>query len=99
MPENPQAVWKYPLELLGAQTILIPRGARPLSVLLQHGRPVLYCLVNDPDSAAGTAVPTPVYIYGTGHRIQLPAHHYVGSFPLDDGALVFHVFTRDPVVQ
>jgi hypothetical protein len=99
MPSKPQAVRKYSLQIVGFQHVEIPRGARPLSVLVQHGRPVLYCLVDDPDLALGTTIPARVYIYGTGHRIETTRHHYVGSFPLDVGALVFHVFNEAPVIE
>lgn len=90
------AVWKY--ELLAAEHFVLsmPKGAEVLTVQVQHGKPQLWARV-DP-----TAEKEPRHfgVYGTGHRIQDPSEGvrlaYVGTFQIDGGQLVFHLFEGSP---
>jgi hypothetical protein len=82
-------VWKFPLLMETIQTVQMPEICRPLTVMVQRGIPCIWALVaeNSP------AVPVKVRIFGTGHSGVPPRRSdYLGSFQLDDGALVFHVF-------
>lgn len=85
-------VYKYPLILDDWQDIDLPVGARSLAVQMQHGVPQLWALV-DP---AAPLVPRRFRIAGTGHPINLGADgtrlDYIGTFQLQAGALVFHLF-------
>lgn len=80
-------IWKFPLALKDEQFIDMPRASETLCVQVQRGVPVLYahCFPSLPNSKRR------FYIHGTGNE-NLIMGRYVGTFQLNDGALVFHVF-------
>ncbi len=83
-------IHKYPVAP-GDFTLDLPLNAQALSVQVQHGQPQLWMLV---DASEPTA-PRRFAIRGTGHPCDgLRASHYLGTFQLDGGALVFHLFER-----
>ena len=86
-----KTIWKFPLEVADEQIIEMPRGAKILSVRIQHEVPCLWALV---DTAQRINVPRTIRIYGTGHNVSsLPDDsEHVGMLFLEDGYLVFHVF-------
>lgn len=79
-------VWKFPL-VPGREWMEMPKGSELLYVGVQQGEPFLWAKV-DPYADLRRRH---VVIYGTGHHID-GWPDYVGSFMLDSGALVFHVF-------
>jgi len=84
-------IWKYPLAIETHQCILMPNGAQMLTVQIQGDQPCIWVLV-EPDNPYRLR---DVYMYGTGHTIpvsKIAEHAYVGTFQLDSGRLVFHVF-------
>lgn len=85
-----RVVWKYALEATDWQTIEMPGGAEVLTVQVQHGEPVLWALV-DPDNEL---MERTFRMAGTGHRnlAYFGLGRYVGTFQLEDGGLVFHVW-------
>lgn len=84
-----ESVWKYELEITDAQSIVMPAGARLLTVQMQNGRACLWARVR-------TGIPTTerrlIYIHGTGHPLHPFADTYVSTFQVGGGALTFHVF-------
>lgn len=81
-------VHKYPLGRGGIQ-VAMPHGALPLCVQLQQGQP---CLWVEVDTAQPMVMRTFVF-FGTGHPIpQDKPLKYVGTFQLEGGALVFHLY-------
>jgi len=97
------AIWKYPIDALGVQTIEMPYGARILSVQTQpevneHGsfdRPTLWAVVGEDMPKAKRTIHT----YGTGHPIPTLDEadlSYIGTYQLSGGRLVFHVFEEVP---
>lgn len=83
-----KAVWKYPIPLRAAISILMPAGAQVLSLQLQHDEPVLWALV-DTDTEEPPEE-REFYLVGTGHPIPNCAGHHIGTFQLH--GLVFHLF-------
>jgi hypothetical protein len=85
-----KTVWKYPLSVDDEQFIEMPANAHILCVQTQRGRPCLWALV-DPTNQPETRK---ILIAGTGHvREELwGLVNYIGTFQLDYGQLVFHVF-------
>lgn len=82
-----RTIYKYPIEVTDVQHIEMNEGARILSVQTQQGRPCLWALVD-------TSKPkrkVEIHVHGTGHENTLD-FHYIGTFQLHQGALVFHVF-------
>lgn len=83
-------IWKQELTVTDLQTILFPDGAKILTVQTQFNRPCIWFLC-DPNN---NKVPRTFVIYGTGNPVNKEAanYTYIGTFQLDDGRLVFHVF-------
>jgi hypothetical protein len=82
-----QTIWKYPLYITDIQSVLVPRGAKPLSVAMVRGKVCVYCLVNIYEEELESL---PVAVYGTGHE-----HHNIsGTFlgTVVDEPFVWHVF-------
>lgn len=81
-------IWKFPLVLEDFQWLWMPHGAELLSVQAQAGKPQLWALV-DPSAVK---VKRSIRTCGTGHSLREEHGKYVGTYQLDGGALVFHVF-------
>lgn len=82
-------VWKYALEP-GSQVLELPEGAVCLTVQLQNLKPMLWVKV-DTRKAPQLRV---IWVVGTGHRFP-DRSRYIGTFQMDNGALVFHVFEEE----
>lgn len=85
-----KAIYKYSFEVNYRNDIKMPRGARPLCVQTQYGKPCIWALV-DPNEEL---VIRPVFTFGTGHPVDIDTEYnpYLGTFQLAEGQLVFHVF-------
>lgn len=86
-------IWKYPLrsDTCGMR---LPDGAEILCVQTQNGYPQLWVLIDDGKVAHMTS--RQVMVYGTDHPIPDTPQRYIGTFQVEDGALVFHVFEELP---
>lgn len=89
-----RTVWKYalPLSLLPEARLAIdmPVGARPLTVQVQHGQPMLWALC-DPNPSRWKL--RTFLIVATGEdRTDLAEAEYVASYQVLGGQLVYHVF-------
>ena len=84
-----KTVFKYPLGLGG--TTILHKGAEILSMQVQHGIPCVWALV-DPDEK--DVDKKSITVFGTGHPIDdnLILEKFIGTFQLNEGKLVFHVF-------
>lgn len=83
-------IFKYPLQVTDQQTIKMPYGAKVLCVQVQDGTPCLWALVDPTVESVDHFVNT----VGTGHPTNQVAENYVGTYQLQGGALVFHVFIK-----
>lgn len=86
-----ETIWKFPLEVTDSQSVKMPKASRILSVQTQGGQPCLWAWV---DSEAPLETRT-FHTFGTGHPMRKDARQileHVGTYQLNDGALVFHVF-------
>ena len=84
-------IWKFPVALEDRFSVSIPKGARILTLQLQRGRPQMWVLVNPEVSPEQRTF----RIVGTGHRYSanvLGSWRYLGTFQMQDGAFVWHVF-------
>jgi hypothetical protein len=96
-----RTIYKYPVQPLAEFEIALPMGAEVLTVQMQNGKPYIWALV---DTNLVSHQRT-FYLRGTGHRCsdlqvngvrvagRVPVR-YVGTFQMDDGASVFHLFER-----
>lgn len=84
-----KTIYKYPLSADDPQIITMPQNAQILCVQVQREIPCIWALVNPEESG----VEREFVIHGTGHPIKDTSHyHYIDTFQLQNGALVFHVF-------
>ncbi len=84
-------IHKWPLATADVQSLLLPRHARILTVQAQKGRPMIWALVDDKEEKEKRQI----FIVGTGHEIRGARSkdlRHVGTFQLQNGELVFHVF-------
>lgn len=82
-------VHKYPLGGVGVQTVAIRGLVKLLTVQAQRGTPCLWALV-DLDGAAVVSVR--LVTFGTGQPLGSEVGEYLGTYQLDDGWFVGHVF-------
>lgn len=85
-----KTIWKFQLQVIDRQRILMPEGAQILCVQTQSDVPNLWALV-DPESLKTQRI---FMIYGTGHPVRHSplGETYIGTFQMHGGSLVFHVF-------
>lgn len=84
----PRTIFKYTLSGRPRETVYMPEGAQVLTVQVQKDDPQLWALV-DPDAPLRTRM---FHTYGTGHQIEADNLSYVGTYQIDSGTLVLHVF-------
>lgn len=83
-------VYKYPLDIHDEVVVMMPKGARVLSVQVQNGSPCLWAAV-DPNEL--TLEERWFRIAGTGYPIQDDVvDGFIWTIQMYDGKLVFHVF-------
>lgn len=83
-----RTVYKYSIPLTDHFSLSLPIDAQLLAVQTQYGMPQLWALVE-------TDYPTEDRYFrlaGTGHTIEVECPDYVGTFQIQDGALIFHLF-------
>ena len=85
-------IWKYTLDVYDS-AIEMPIGAEVLTVQSQNNIPCLWALVNP------LAEKEKRYfeVFGTGHNVYCDMgieRMYIGTFQIDSGSLVFHLFER-----
>lgn len=85
-----RVIYKYTLKA-GVTTLNMPQGAQVLTVQTQNENACLWALL---DPSKPTEVRT-FHMYGTGHRIDNLNLVYIGTFQLEHGVLVFHVFEQE----
>lgn len=86
-------VWKFPLRVTGEQHILLPKDATILCVQTQHGNPALWAKFHsniDPPLMEDRCF----IITGTGHELPEGNLTYLGTFQLQGGNFVGHVWEK-----
>ena len=81
-------IWKFSLETTDEQTVEMPAKAEILSVQTQSEIPCIWAMVN-PENKKVKRV---FHIFGTGHCVPNADRKFVGTYLLQGGVLVFHVF-------
>ncbi len=84
-------VFKYPIvEIQDVVNIMMPKGAKVLTVQVQNGTPCIWAAV---DPCQTYLEMRRFRIAGTGHPIEDNiVDNYVGTIQKFDGKLVFHLF-------
>lgn len=74
--------------MIDKQVIEMPAEAEILSVQMQHDRPVIWALVDPKHYTEGRTL----FMRGTGHSVGPEVGRFVGTFQMQGGGLVFHLF-------
>lgn len=82
-------IWKFPLSSKDA-TVEMPEHAEILTVQAQGEIPCIWAIVN-PDNEKELRH---FEIYGTGHDLTASKKKYIGTFQVNGGAFVYHLFER-----
>lgn len=86
-----KTVWKYDIPVQDEFSIAMPKGAELLSVQDQFGQPRMWVFVDTTE----VLVERRFAVVGTGHIHGEPwfdVHHFLGTFQILKGELVFHLF-------
>lgn len=86
-----RTIHKHYLEPTDFQKIDTFEGWKPLAVQTQNGIPFLWVEVDTDNRRVRQAI----FTHGTGHELNRKAGHYLGTYQLQGGALVFHVFAEE----
>jgi hypothetical protein len=81
-------IWKWTLDLSDVQPVIIPKGAKLLSVQMQGDTPQLWVLCDEKADKERRHIA----IYGTGTPLPDEPGEFISTFQLHGGALVFHAF-------
>jgi len=88
-----KTIWKYPMPIVDYYAFDMPEDAEVLTVQVQHGVPCIWATV-DPNKPK---LPRGFFVRGTGHELGLAeSAKYVGTFQIELGGLVFHLFDEGP---
>lgn len=86
-----RTIWKFPVTVTDKFVVDMPKGAQMLAVQTQGGAPFLWALV-DPGAEREQVG---FRVFGTGHDAVAavgPGAFYVGTFQMQGGGLVFHLY-------
>ncbi len=81
-----KTIWKY--KISPEMKLEIPKGAIVLSIQTQGDQPCMWVLV---DSFNENEL-RKFKVYGTGHQLPENPGKYIGTFQVENGSLVFHLF-------
>ncbi len=88
-------IWKFEISVEDKPTVMIPKGAKILSVGIQEEnyigyQPIMLWALVDPESEP---CPRRFMIYGTGHEVNhdlIQHQDFIGT--VQQGPLVWHIF-------
>lgn len=83
-------VWKYELNVTGEQTLMLPVGAKLLSIKEQGDKIFLWALVDEENDI----YPITIAIVGTGHDCWCHDWEYFDTVMTHGGVLVWHIFIK-----
>jgi DNA-directed RNA polymerase subunit RPC12/RpoP len=87
--KNPERkIFKYPLPIDDEIEISMPEGSKILTVQTQKEGPCIWAIV-DTDAPLTTRR---LCLRGTGHIFRGNEGKYIGTYQLDSGPFVFHLF-------
>ncbi len=85
-------IFKYPLEIVESQAILVPKGSKYISLLSQNDRPCVYAAV---DPLCEEFEDWFFEMRGTGHVIDeetLRSAQFLGTITTHDSRFVWHIW-------
>lgn len=91
-----KTIYEYPIYVSDLYTLELPEGAEILNVQLIEGHPCI-CAMVETEPATTNKEPHLIETFKTGSPIynaDTIQRKYIGTYQLQDGDLVFHVFER-----
>lgn len=86
-----QSIWKYTLGGKAIEEIEMPQGAQILCVQTQREDVCLWAVVDE----SAPMQKRIIEVFGTGHPMpRTESRVYIGTFQMNAGSLVFHVFEK-----
>lgn len=85
-------VFKYEVPIVESFELSLPWRAEVLCVQEQRGKAFVWVLVEE----RNTPEPRRFRMYGTGQPIEREGDNYVGTFQMQGGAFVWHLFEEAP---
>lgn len=89
----PKIIYKYPVHLVSAQQVILPKSATILSTGLQQDSPVIWCLVEEKVTEL-EAVELMLIPTGKAFSEKENSPIFIGTLQLSNG-LVFHLFKKE----
>lgn len=85
-----RTIWKFPLEVIDSQTVTMPDRSSILAVQVQGNKPCLWAMVDTEAHPISVEIRT----HGTGHELpkECDSYAHLGTYSLQSGGLIFHVF-------
>jgi hypothetical protein len=83
-----RVVWKFGLQLVPKQEIMLPKGSEILCVQTQQGLPCMWAMVDRTRQPVRRLIRT----FGTGHPMDFIPTKYIGTYQVDNGNEVYHVW-------
>lgn len=83
-----KAIWKFQIPIEDLFSLEMPKGAEILSAQNQYEGGVMWAICDE----QAEKVQRTFRIYGTGHSINPDGHTYIGTFQVEYGRLVWHLF-------
>lgn len=89
-----KTIWKFPLDAKAINEIEMPAETEILTVQTQNETACMWALVDVTSFPKAKKEKRRFATFGTGHTIpeNCKKENYIGSFQLQGGALIFHVF-------
>ena len=87
-----KTIYKYPLETTDNQTVEMPLDSKILCIQVQGDKPCLWAMVN---TEAERKEKRFIEIFGTGNEMHYDmgvSRNYIGTYQLNNGSFVGHVF-------
>ena len=81
-------IWKYPIEIADQQYLELPTSAEILSVQTQFDSVYVWVKLNP----TVTRTARQLRLFGTGQLVPDSGLRFVGTFQIQGGHLVFHLF-------
>lgn len=90
-------IFKYscPVPLVATFPVTMVRGAEVLCVQVQNGGPQLWAVIEDAEHQDEERV---FVLRATGQSFDGSEGRYIGTFQLDGGLFVGHLFERSPLI-
>lgn len=90
-----KTVWKFEIDPRAEVCkVKMPIGSKPLSVQLQFESAQLWCLCNPQERLYEERH---FVLVGTGERFTSDIVNYIGTFQVQGGAFIWHLFEVQPV--